>query len=305
MRRVGVIGLGNMGRPIARNIVRGGYEVVVYDLNAAAVQSLVDEGATAASRPADVAAGADLVITVLPDGPDVLQAMLGEEGVYHAAREGMIHADFSTVHPNISRTLAEAGRTRGIRVLDTAMTRSVPQAEAGTLGLLVGGAAEDLDACRPIFEKIASTIHHCGPNGAGATMKLVNNMLASTIAAATVEALLLGVKAGLTPELMLSVLGTTAANNGSLEPAIRGRILKRQIERPVFALNLQYKDVRLALEMASDVGAAVPVSAIVQQLRGVARAKGRGGWDSSAITTVFEELDDAVLTATEPSASEV
>jgi 3-hydroxyisobutyrate dehydrogenase-like beta-hydroxyacid dehydrogenase len=131
-------------------------------------------------------------------------------------------------------------------------------------------------------------------------MKLVNNMLAGNVAAATVEALLLGVKAGLTPELMLSVLATTAANNGSLEPTIRGKILQRAIERPVFALNLQYKDVRLALELGSDVGAALPISATVQQLRGVVRAKGRGGWDSSAIVTVFEELDDAQLTATEP-----
>src|SRR5215216_4923458 len=232
VRRVGIIGLGNMGRPIARNVLRGGYEVAVYDLHPAAVQSLVGDGAVAASRPADVALGADLIISVLPDGPDVLGVMLGEEGVYHAAREGLIHADFSTVHPKVSRELAEAGRRRGIRVLDTAMTRSVPQAEAGTLGLLVGGAPEDLEACRPVLEKVASTIHYCGPNGAGATMKLVNNLLAGTVGAATIEALLLGVKAGLTPELMLSVLETTAANNGSLTGLIRGRVLKRDLEVP-------------------------------------------------------------------------
>jgi 3-hydroxyisobutyrate dehydrogenase-like beta-hydroxyacid dehydrogenase len=299
MRKVGIIGLGNMGGPIARNIVRGGFEVTAYDLSQDAVQRLVDAGASAAARPADVALGADLVITVLPDGPDVLQAMLGEEGVYHAARPGMIHADFSTVHPKVSLSLAEEGHKRGVRVLDTAMTRSVPQAEAGTLGLLVGGDPNDLEACRPVFEKVASTIHYCGPNGSGATMKLVNNMLAGTIAAATVEALLLGVKAGLTPELMLSVLETTAANNGSLEPTVRRKILKRAIEQPIFALNLQYKDVRLALELGADVGAALPISAVVQQLRGVARAKGRGGWDSSAITTVFEELDGVELKAAE------
>ena len=111
--------------------------------------------------------------------------------------------------------------------------------------------------------------------------------------------MLLGVKAGLTPELMLSVLETTAANNGSLGPTVRGKILERAIERPVFALDLQYKDVRLALELASDVGAALPVSAVVQQLRGAVRAKGRGRWDSSAIVTVFEELDGAELKATE------
>ena len=288
-----------MGQPIARNILRGGFEVVVYDLNPAAVQRLVDERATAAARPADVATGADLVVSVLPDGPDVLQSMLSEEGVYHAAPERMVHADFSTVHPDVSRQLAEAGRTRGIRVLDAAMTRSMAHAEAGQLGLLVGGTVEDLEACRPVFEKVASTIHHCGPNGAGATMKLVNNLLAGTVAAATIEALLLGVKAGLTPELMLSVLETTAANNGSLSGLIRGRVLQRKLETPSFALNLQHKDVRLAQELAADVGAILSLSTIVQQLRTAARAQGRGGWDSSAIVTVFEELDHMERRATE------
>jgi 3-hydroxyisobutyrate dehydrogenase-like beta-hydroxyacid dehydrogenase len=299
VRRVAIIGLGNMGRPIARNVLRGGYEVAVYDSNPAAVQRLVEDGAVAAARPADLALGADLVISVLPDGPDVLGVMLGEEGVYDAAPEGLIHADFSTVYPKVSRELAQAGRWRGIRVLDTAMTRSVPQAEAGTLGLLVGGAPEDLGACRPVLETVASTIHYCEPNGDGATMKLVNNLLAGTIGAATIEALLLGVKAGLTPELMLAVFATTAANNGTLEPLIRGRVLKREIESPVFSLNLQHKDARLAQELASDVEAALPVSAVVQQLRAAVRAKGRGAWDSSAIVTVFEELDDAELRATE------
>jgi 3-hydroxyisobutyrate dehydrogenase-like beta-hydroxyacid dehydrogenase len=300
VRRVGVIGLGNMGRPIARNILRGGFEVAAYDLNPIAAQRLVDEGAVAAARPADVASGADLVISVLPDGPDVLQAMLGEEGVYLAAREGMVHADFSTVHPKVGRELAEEGRKRGVRVLDASMTRSRDHAEAGQLGLLVGGAEEDLEACRPVFEKVASTIHYCGPNGAGATMKLVNNLLAGTVAAATIEALLLGVKAGLTPELMLSVLETTAANNGSLSGLIRGRVLKRQLETPSFALDLQFKDVRLAQELAADIGAILPVSAVVQQLRTAVRARGRGGWDSSAMVTVFEELDQAELRASEP-----
>ncbi|MFN8524056.1 MAG: NAD(P)-dependent oxidoreductase [Chloroflexota bacterium] len=299
MRTIGVIGLGTMGRPIARNILKGGFEVIVSDLNPDAVATLTAVGARGAARPADVAAAADLLITVLPDGPDVLQTAIGEEGAYLAAREGMLHADFSTVHPSVSRTLASEGRKRGIRMLDASMTRSAAHAQAGTLGLLIGGDPDDLEACRPVFEKVASTIHYCGPNGAGATMKLVNNMLAGTVAAATVEALLLGVKAGLTPELMLSVLQTTAATNGSLEGSVRGKILPRTMETPSFALNLQHKDVRLALELGAEVGATVPISALVQQLRGVARARGRGGWDSSAIATVFEELDGAELRASE------
>jgi 3-hydroxyisobutyrate dehydrogenase-like beta-hydroxyacid dehydrogenase len=301
VRKVGVVGLGNMGRPIARNILAGGFEVTMYDLNPAAVEELVALGARAAGRPADVAMDADLVITVLPDGPDVEQAVLGEDGIFTSARQGMIYADFSTVHPKVSLKLAEEGKKRGIRVLDTAMARSVPQAEAGQLGLMVGGAIEDLDACRPVFEKIATDIHHCGPNGAGAAMKLVNNLLAGVIAAASIEAMLLGVKAGLTPETMLTVLTSTRANNGSLEATIRDKVLKGQFEPPMFALDLLHKDARLALELAADVGMTLPIGAVVQQLRAVARGKGRGRWDAAAIATVYEELADAELRATDGS----
>ena len=299
MKRVGVIGLGNMGRPIARNIAGGGFQVTVYDLNRAAVEGLVAQGARAAERPADVAMGADLVITVLPDGPDVRAAMLGEDGVYTAAREGMVHADLSTVHPNVSRALAEEGRKRGVRVLDAAMARSVPQAESGELVLMVGGAAEDLAACRPVFDTIATDIHHCGPNGTGSTMKLVNNLLGGVAMAASCEALVLGIKAGLAPETMLAVLATTGGNNATLESLVRPKVLARNFEPPSFALNLQYKDARLALDLASDVGAALPIGALVQQLRSSVRARGRGTWDTAAIATVFEELAGAELKATQ------
>jgi 3-hydroxyisobutyrate dehydrogenase-like beta-hydroxyacid dehydrogenase len=295
VKSIGVIGLGNMGRPIARNILKGGFEVAVYDLNQAAVQSLVEQGARAASRPADVAMGADLVLTILPDGPDVEQTVLGENGVFTSAREGMVLADLSTVNPAVSRRLADEGRKRNLKVLDAAMARSVEQAERGELVLMVGGTQEDLDACRPVFDQIATDIHFCGPNGTGATMKLINNLLGGVAMAASCEALLLGVKAGLAPETMLAVLGTTGGNNATLESLVRPKVLARNFEPPSFALNLQYKDARLALDLAAEVGATLPIGALVQQLRSVARARGRGGWDTAAIATVFEELDGAEL----------
>lgn len=299
MKKVGVIGLGTMGRPIARNIRQAGFEVAVYDINPKAMEYLAGFGATPAERPADVAMGADLVISVLPDGPDVLQAMLGEEGVYHAASAGTIHADFSTVHPKVSLQLSEEGKKRGIRVLDSAMARSQAEAESGTLVLMVGGAREDLDACMPVFSKVATDIHYCGPNGTGATMKLVNNMVGGVIAAANAESLLLGVKAGLTPEVMFQVLSTTGADSAMLRGIIKNKVFTRKFEPPSFALDLQYKDARLALELASDVGAALPIGALVQQLRTAARVKGRGRWDTASIATIWEELDEAVIQASE------
>ena len=295
MKKVGVIGLGNMGRPIARNIAQGGFEVTAYDLNPAAAEALTKYGAKAVGRPADVALGADLVITVLPDGPDVEGAVLGEEGVFTAAREGMVLADLSTVHPKVSLRLAEEGKKRGIGVLDAAMARSVPQAETGELVLMVGGSADDLAAARPVFDKIATDIHHCGPNGAGSTMKLVNNLLGGVAMAASCEALVLGLKAGLKPETMLDVLATTGGNNATLETLVRPKVLTRNFDPPSFALNLQYKDARLALELASDVGAALPIGALVQQLRTIVRARGHGNWDTAAIATVFEEMASAEL----------
>lgn len=290
-----------MGRPIARNIRQAGFDVAVHDLNPAAMEYLARYGATTTERPADVAMGADLVISVLPDGPDVLQAMLGEDGVYTAAREGMIHADFSTVHPKISRQLYEAGQARGIRVLDSAMARSQAEAENGTLVLMVGGARADLEACLPVFSKIATDIHHCGPNGTGATMKLINNMLGGVVAAVNMESMLLGVKAGLTPEIMYQVLTTTGADNAMLRGAIRNKVLARDFQPPSFALDLQYKDARLALELAADVGAALPLGALVQQLRATARTMGQGRWDTSSIVKVWELLDDAMLEASPES----
>ena len=295
MQKIGVVGLGTMGRPIARNIKQAGFEVAVYDLNPQAMEYLAGFGATPAERPADVAMGADLVISVLPDGPDVIQAMLGEDGAYTAAREGMIHADFSTVHPKISQQLYEAGQKRGVRVLDSAMARSQAEAENGTLVLMVGGAKEDLDACMPVFSKIATDIHHCGPNGAGATMKLINNLLGGVVNAVNAESLLLGVKAGLTPEIMYQVLTTTGADNAMLRGSIKNKVFARDFERASFALDLQYKDARLALELAGDVGAALPIGALVQQLRTAARVQGHGRWDTSSIAMVWEALDDAVL----------
>ncbi|MFN8524191.1 MAG: NAD(P)-dependent oxidoreductase [Chloroflexota bacterium] len=295
MQKVGVIGLGNMGRPIARNITQAGFDVTVFDVNPAAIQTLVQHGAKAAARPADVAMGADLVITVLPDGPDVEGAALGEEGIYSAAREGMIHADFSTVHPRTSLKLFEEAKKRGLRVLDSAMARSVAEAEKGELVLMVGGDEADLEAVRPVLSKIATDILYCGPNGSGATMKLINNLLGGVIVAANCEAMLLGLKAGLSPEVMMKVLTTTGANNNMLRGAVGGRVLTGHFQPPSFALDLQYKDARLALDLASDVGAAIPLGALVQQIRGVAKSKGKGRWDTSSIVTVFEELDGVEL----------
>jgi len=295
MKKIGVIGLGTMGRGIARNIRQAGFEVAVYDLNPAAMAYQASFGATPTERPADVAMGADLVISVLPDGPDVLQTMLGEDGVYHAAREGMIHADFSTVHPKISMQLAEEAQKRGVRVLDSAMARGQAEAESGNLVLMVGGAKEDLDACMPVFSKVATDIHHCGPNGTGATMKLVNNMIGGVVAAVNIESLLLGIKAGLSTETMMGVLSTTGANSAMLQSLVRNKVLTRTFQPAGFALELQHKDARLALELASDVGASMPLGALVQQLRSSARTKGQGRWDTSSIATVWEGLDDATF----------
>ncbi|MCC7368551.1 MAG: NAD(P)-dependent oxidoreductase [Chloroflexi bacterium] len=299
VKKVGVIGLGTMGRPIARNIRKAGFDVAVYDLNPEAVAELVGLGATAAERPSDIAMGSDLVISVLPDGPDVLQTMLGEEGVYHAAREGMIHADFSTVHPKVSMQLYEAGKKRGVHVLDSAMARGKTEAENGTLVLMIGGEKEDIDAAMPVLSKVATDIHHCGPNGAGATMKLVNNLLGGVVAAVNAESLLLGAKAGLTPEIMYKVLSTTGANNAMLHGMIKNKVFMRNFQPPSFALDLQYKDARLALELGGDVGAALPIGALVQQLRTAARVKGMGRWDTSAIATVWEDLGGAILKASD------
>ena len=256
--KVGFIGLGTMGAPMARNVGKKGHSLVVFDVNRASVDALVASGATAAASPKDVAAASDIVITMLPDAPDVERAALGHDGIVHGIRPGAIYVDMSTIDPGTTRKVAAAIHAKGASMIDSPVGKTADAAVAGTSTLMVGGDPAVIARARPVLDCMGTDIFHCGALGAGQTMKLLNNLLAAAIGEASVEALVAGTKAGLTLDLMMSVLRTTMAWNQHLAISMPKRPLAGDFT-PGFMMKLAHKDCRLALGMVDALGVKAPV----------------------------------------------
>jgi 3-hydroxyisobutyrate dehydrogenase-like beta-hydroxyacid dehydrogenase len=256
---VGFIGLGTMGAPMARNILgKGGHRLVVFDVQPAAVASLVAAGAMAAAAPKEVAEAAEIVITMLPDAPDVERVALGADGIVAGIRPGSIYIDMSTIDPATTRKVGAAIAAKGAAMIDSPVGKTADHAVAGTLTLMVGGPPDVLARCRSVLDCVGTDVFHCGDLGAGQTMKLINNLLATAVSEASIEALVAGTKSGLTLDTMMSVLRTTMAWNNALAIALPKRPLAGDFS-PGFMLKLAHKDCRLALQMADALGVAAPV----------------------------------------------
>ncbi|MBI4591491.1 MAG: NAD(P)-dependent oxidoreductase [Candidatus Rokubacteria bacterium] len=289
MTRIGFIGLGTMGRPMATNLLKRGFPLVVHDIVADRVAELATAGAEAAPRPRDLARQVDIVITMVPGPREVEAVFLGPDGIVHGARPGSLAIDMSTSDPALTRRVASALGAVGIRMLDAPVGRSPGHAAAGKLLIMVGGSAADLDDARPVFEALGDTIVHCGPIGCGETMKLVNNYLSMTTAVATAEALVLGVRAGLPLETMLQVLTTTAAANAHLTSTFPAHVFRGNFS-PGFMLDLAHKDLGLALDLGAALQVPLALGAVGREVYAFARAAGKGRMDRSAVVTVFEDL---------------
>lgn len=287
--RVGLIGLGLMGRGMGKNLLRKGYPLTVYDIEAAAVEPLRQAGAATASSPSGVAKGSDIIITVVPDSPDVEAVVLGSDGVLAGAQPGAILIECSTIDPHVTKRVGEAVRKAGCRMVDAAMGRSSKEAEEGRLLFMVGADPQDFETIRPVLEAMGTDIFYCGGPGAGISMKMVNNLLNISILSADLEALALGVKAGLDVEMMLGVLTKTAANNPHLKITVQDQVLAGNFE-PGFKAALAHKDLGLAQNMAARLG--VPLFALTQarQLYSIALAQGKGDRSMAAIAPVLEQL---------------
>ena len=255
---VGFIGLGTMGAPMARNILGKGNEVVVCDVVPAAVAALTAAGATAAATPREVAERSEMVITMLPDSPDVERVALGPDGVLAGLRRGAVYIDMSTIDPETTRRIGKLVAEKGASMIDSPVGKTADAAVAGTLTLMVGGPAEVVARCRPLLDCMGTDFFHCGELGAGQTMKLLNNLLAQALGAASTETLVAGVKAGLTIQTMMSVLRTTMAWNNQLAISMPKRSLIGDF-KPGFMMKLAHKDCRLALQMIEDLGVDAPV----------------------------------------------
>jgi 4-hydroxybutyrate dehydrogenase / sulfolactaldehyde 3-reductase len=290
--KVGFIGLGRMGRGMALNLCRKGFKLVVYDINARAVEDLVGAGAQAGKGIADVSRDVDVVITMLPNSAIVLEAVAGPDGVLAHARPKTIVMDMSTVAPEVTDQLSLAATAKGMSFVDAPVGRLASHADKGESLFMVGGAEADFERVKPLLEAMGTTIYHCGATGAGTRTKLVNNYLAIVSCHLNAEALTLSQKFGLDLEKTLDVIYGTTATNGQLTIAWSSKVLKGDIE-PGFTIDLAHKDLTLIIEAANSVKVPVPAAAAAREAYSTARARGFGTKDFSAMGDAWCELSGA------------
>jgi len=283
MKRLGFIGIGMMGKPMATNLLKAGYELTVLDLNSAAVEELVGEGAVRAKHPVEVMSQCEAVITMLPCSADVEQVVLSEQGLLSAIRDEHLVIDMSTVDPMVSKRLALKIESAGGQMIDAPVSGGEIGAINGTLTIMIGGPATVLDRCREVLAVMGNKLIHAGNEaGMGGKVKLVNNMITGISMIATSEAFLTGLKAGLSMETIVEVVGTSSGNTWVLQNHFPNTVLKNQHE-PGFMLDLMYKDIGLALALADDVGIPVPVAGLARQVYQSGRTGGLGRKDFSVI----------------------
>src|SRR5213080_2125796 len=288
---IGFIGLGIMGRPMAKNLLKAGYPLVVHSRSRAPVDELVRAGATAAASPRDVAARCEVLITMLPNSPDVELVALGKDGILEGARAGLIYADMSTISPIVSQRIGKALASRGVKMLDAPVSGGEKGATDAALSIMVGGDKTTFDAVLPIFQAMGKTITLLGPLGFGGFTKLANQIIVAGNLTALAEALTLGKKAGLDRELLLTALAGGLAGSKCLEQKKPNYIAGTY--NPGFKIDLHFKDLGLIMESAHSLGVPLPTTAVVQELFNAMRVKGRGGLDHSGIITLLEDLAGA------------
>jgi 4-hydroxybutyrate dehydrogenase / sulfolactaldehyde 3-reductase len=284
--RTGFIGLGRMGRPMASNLQRKGFPLVVFDIDPAPVADLVQLGAERAAGPAAVAGGCDIVITMLPDSASVEAVVLGADGVLAHARPGCLAMDMSTVDPLLTDRMAAAAGARGCEFVDAPVGRLASHADRGESLVRVGAATAAFTRVKPLLEAMGTTIHHCGEPGAGIRTKLVNNYLAIVSCGFNAEALALCQRFGLSLEKTLDVVHGTTATNGQLKIAWASKVLVGDTQ-PGFTIDLAHKDLTLILEAARAAGVPVPIADAARVSFDAARAEGFGGRDFSAMVDVL------------------
>ena len=285
--RIGFIGLGIMGRPMAGNLLAAGYELLVHNRSRGPMEELASKGARTASSPREVAQGSDIVITVLPDSPDVQQVVAGPDGVLEGAAEGSLLVDMSTISPVVAKELAEQARQRGAGMLDAPVSGGDVGARQATLSIMVGGDPEDFARAEPVFQVLGKTITHVGPSGAGQVVKACNQVVVALVIEAVSEALVLGSGAGVDPATIIKVLSGGMAANRVME--MRGRNFLEHDFTPGFKVELHHKDLGIALETAREYGVSLPVTGVVDQMLRALRSKGLGQQDHSSLLTLLED----------------
>ncbi|HTO83875.1 MAG TPA: NAD(P)-binding domain-containing protein [Methylomirabilota bacterium] len=289
MDTIGFIGLGRMGRPMAANLRKKGFALVVHDVNPEPVRALEALGARAANGAAGVAQASDVVITMLPSSVEVEATVLGPDGILANGRSGQIVLDMSTVEPQTTDRLAAAAAARGMTVVDAPVGRLAAHADRGESLFMVGGSEADFARVRPLLEAMGTTIHHCGKVGSGIRTKLVNNYLAIVSCQLNAEALALAQRFGLDLGKTLEVIHGTTATNGQLRINWPNKVLAGDTTAG-FTIDLAHKDLSLIIAAAETAQVPVPVAAAAREMFTAARARGYGRADFSAVLDALCEL---------------
>lgn len=287
-KTVGFIGLGIMGKPMAKNLLKAGFPLVAFNRSKGPVEELVKEGAFSAGSPKGVAEQSGVIITMLPDSPEVKEVILGRDGVIHGAKPGSVVIDMSSINPLVTQEIAKTLKEKGVGMLDAPVSGGENGAIQGTLAIMVGGEEEVFKDCIEILKAMGKNIVHVGRIGAGGYVKLVNQIITALNLATVGEAFSLGVKAGLDPQVIYQAIRGGLAGSQILEskaPMIFGRNFK-----PGFKVKLHLKDLNNTLSAAKDLGVPLPLSSFVQQIFVSLMAEGRGEEDHSALATFFEKI---------------
>ena len=292
---IGFIGLGIMGKPMARNLLKAGHSLIVHNRSPAAVEELAKDGAQIAASSKEVAARSEIVITMLPDSPDVELVYAGEQGVFAGVRPGTLLIDMSTIAPAVARKLASAAERKSCDMLDAPVSGGQAGAESATLSIMIGGKAAAVERAMPVFQTLGKNIVHIGGAGAGQVAKAANQVVVGITIAAVSEALVLAQKAGVDPAKVRQVLLGGFAQSRILD-AHGQRMLERNFN-PGFRIRLHEKDLKIATATGTEYGVPLMVAGIVQQMMTAMRSMGHGELDHSAMVKLIEELAKTELKA--------
>ena len=291
MKKIGLIGLGIMGKPMSKNLLKAGYELVVLDRNQSAVDEIVALGAKSAATPKEVAQQVEAIITMLPNSPHVKEVVLGENGVIEGAKEGLVVIDMSSIAPLVSREIYEALKEKGVKMIDAPVSGGEPKAIDGTMSVMVGGDKEVFDACYDVMDAMAGSVVYTGEIGAGNITKLANQTIVALNIAAMSEAYILATKAGVDPELVYQAIRGGLAGSTVLD-AKSNMVMDRNF-KPGFRIDLHIKDLGNVLDTAHGVGAPLPLTAAVMEMMQAIKLDGCGTEDHSSLVKYYEKLANA------------
>jgi len=288
MEKIGFVGLGIMGKPMALNLLKAGFNVIAYNRTEEKVEAILGAGGKKAKTPKEVAENSDIIITIVSDSPDVKDVLLGENGIIYGVKEGSVVIDMSTISPSVTRNIAEKLKEKNVEMLDAPVSGGDVGAINATLSIMVGGNLSTLERCRPVFEAMGKTITHCGTNGMGQTTKLCNQILVSVTNMAVSEAVLFAQKSGLDPLTMVEATKGGAA--GSWQLANLGPKMVKGDFAPGFMIDLQQKDLKIVIDSAEEMHLPLPALTYVHQLYKSNQANGEGREGTQALFKSVKRL---------------